>query len=189
VVGLLATPAFAEEASPPGPAPAAPPEPLAECLDTSKSGRKQAVEDEFCLESHERIGPLSVELGQKQVMAALPCPVTKGKEVYWDATGDYNQKWSFPACGIILDMISSAKGGPKVVGNIVAVAPSRLATSTGIHIGSTEEEVLTAYGPFLDREETHRGKTIVAGSLYGGLIFDITNGRVSKIFLGAVSRN
>jgi hypothetical protein len=197
VIGLLAAPALAEEASPPRPVPAAAAKPLAECLDTSESGRKRAIVDEFCLVSHERIGPLSIHLGQKQVMAALSCPVTKGKEVYWGATGDYNQEWTFPACGIILDMMSDAKGGPKVVRTIVAVAPSRLATSTGIHIGSTEEEVLTAYGPFLnreeaqllDREETQRGKTIVAGSVYGGLIVDITKGRVSKMFLGAASEN
>jgi hypothetical protein len=120
-------------------------------------------------------------------MAALSCPVSKGKEEFWYATGEYNQPWSFPACGITLDMTSSAKGGPKVVRNIVAVAPSRLATSTGIHVGSTEDEVLTAYGPFLDRESTERGRTIVAGSIYGGLIVSITNGRVSEIFLGAAA--
>jgi hypothetical protein len=67
-------------------------------------------------------------------------------------------------------MTSSAKGGPKVVRNIVAVAPSRLATSTEIHVGSTEDEVLTACGPFLDRESTQSGKMIVAGSIYGGLM-------------------
>jgi hypothetical protein len=187
VIGLLAAPALAEEAPPPGPAAAAPAGPLAECLDTSESGHKQAIEDEFCLESHERIGSLSIGLGQKQVMAALSCPVSKGKEEFWDATADYNQPWSFPACGITLNMTSSAKGGPKVVRNIEAVAPSRLATSTGIHVGSTEDEVLTAYGPFLDRESTERGRTIVAGSIYGGLIVSITNGRVSEIFLGAAA--
>jgi hypothetical protein len=67
-------------------------------------------------------------------------------------------------------MSSSAKGGPKVVRNIVAVAPSRLATSTGIYVGSTEDDILTAYGPFLDRESTQSGKMIVAGSIYGGLM-------------------
>lgn len=189
-VSLFAAPvsAAAEEAAPPAP-PAATTaaEPLAECLEASKSGRKRAVDDEFCLLRYERIGPLSIGIGQKEVMSALSCPVTKGKDTFSEATGDYTQKWSFPDCGINIEMVSSGKGGAKVVATIVAFAPSAFATSTGIHIGSTEEEVLTAYGPFLDRGATRRGKTIVAGSIYGGLIISIAGGVVSEIFLGAAA--
>lgn len=184
-IGLLAAPALAEEAPPSDPAAVV--DPLAECLAPTKSGRKPAIEDEFCLLRLERLGSLSMGIGEKDTLAALSCPVSKGKETFSDATGDYNQKWSFPACGVDLTMASSKKGGAKVVTSIVVFAPSTLATAKGIHVGSTEEEVLAAYGPFLDRGATRRGKTIVVGSIYGGMIISIADGKVSEIFLGAAA--
>lgn len=162
-------------------------DPLAECLAPGKSGRKTFIEDEFCLLRMERLGTLSIGIGEKEALAALPCPVSKGKEEFSEATSDYNQKWSFPACGVNLTMASSAKGGPKVVTSIVIFAPSTLATTRGIHIGSTEEEVLAAYAPFVDRGAGQRGKTIVAGSIYGGMIISIADSKVSEIFLGAAA--
>ncbi len=84
-------------------------------------------------------------------------------------------------------MAASSKRGPKVVTSIVVASPSTLTTSKGIQIGSTEEEVLTAYAPFLDRGASRRGKTVVAGSIYGGLIISIADGKVSEIFLGAAA--
>lgn len=185
-IGLLAGPALAEDA-PPADAAAANPDPLAECLATSKSGRKQTTDDEFCLMRLEHLGALSIGIGEKDALAALNCPVSRGKDLFSEATGDYTQKWSFPACGVDLTMTASSKRGPKVVTSIVVAAPSTLATSKGIHIGSTEDEVLTAYGPFLDRGASRRGKTVVAGSIYGGLIVSIADGKVSEIFLGAAA--
>jgi hypothetical protein len=188
---LLATPARAADPPAVEPAtsadPATPPDPLAECLAPTKSGRKPAIEDEFCLLRLERIGHLSIGIGEKEAIAALSCPVSKGKNAFSDATGDYDQKWSFPACGVDLTMSSSSRSGPKVVTAIVVAAPSTLTTTKGIGIGSTEEEVLAAYGPLLDRGATRRGKTVVAGSIYGGMIISIAEGKVSEIFLGAIA--
>lgn len=191
VAGLLAIPAHATEPPAADPAvtaePTAPAEPLAECLAPTKSGRKAAIEDEFCLLRLERIGHLSIGIGEKEAIAALSCPVSKGKNAFSEATGDYDQKWSFPACGVDLTMSSSSRGGPKVVTAIVVAAPSTLTTTKGVGIGSTEDDVLAAYGPFLDRGASRRGKTIVAGSIYGGLIISIADSKVSEIFLGAIA--
>lgn len=185
-LGLLAGPAFAEDTPPAGQAEAAP-DPLAECLTTSKSGRQVPTDDEFCLMRLEHLGAVSIGIGEKDALAALRCPVSKGKDQFSEATGDYTQKWSFPACGVDLTMAASSKRGPKVVTSIVVASPSTLTTSKGIQIGSTEEEVLTAYAPFLDRGASRRGKTVVAGSIYGGLIISIADGKVSEIFLGAAA--
>ena len=165
--------------------PAASEDPLARCL--PQKGVKKRDLDEFCLLREERIGPLYIGLGEKEAVAAIPCPVSKGKETFLAATGDYGQKFSFPACGVELDMVSSAKGGAKSVTAIVISQPSQLATSRGIRVGSSEDEVMAAYQPFLDRGATRRGKTIVAGSIYGGLIISLAQGRVNEIFLGAVA--
>ncbi len=160
-------------------------DPLAQCV--PQKGVKKRDLDEFCLLREERIGPLYIGLGEKDAVAAIPCPVSKGKESFLEATDDWGQKLSFPACGIELDMVSSTKGGSKSITAIVVSQPSELATSRGIRVGSTEDEVMTAYQPFLDRSATRRGKTVVAGSIYGGLIISIAQGKVSEIFLGAVA--
>lgn len=158
---------------------------LAACL--PQKGQKKRDFDEFCLLREERVGSLHIGLGEKDALAAIPCPVSKGKVVDLAATGDYGQKWSFPACGIELDMVSSSKGGPKTIAAIVIAQPSSLVTSRGIGIDASEEDVLAAYQPFLDRGATRRGKTIVAGSIYGGLIISLAQGKVTEIFLGAVA--
>ena len=68
---------------------------------------------------------------------------------------------------------------------ITAVAPSKLATARGITIGSTEDAVKKAYGSVRDKENSEAGKTFVAGSIYGGVIFRFEGGKVSEIFIGA----
>ena len=176
--------AGAEPAAPDAASPAAV-DPLAKCL--PQKGVKKRDLDEFCLLREERIGPLYIGLGEKEAVAAIPCPLSRGKETFLPATDDWGQKLSFPACGIELDMVSSVKGGAKSITAIVVSQPWQLATSRGIRVGSTDEEVMAAYQPFLDRGATRRGKTIVAGSIYGGLIISIAQGRVSEIFLGAVA--
>lgn len=181
----IASPPAVDAAEPPPAAEAAAGEPLAACL--PKKGQRKRDIDEFCLLREERIGSLYIGLGEKEALAAIPCPVNKGKETYLAATGDYGQKWSFPACGVELDMVSGAKGGPKTITAIVVSQPSTLVTSRGIGIGASEDDVLGAYQPFLDRSTTRRGRTIVAGSIYGGLIVSLAQGKVNEIFLGAVA--
>jgi hypothetical protein len=177
-----AAPGLPSAEAPPGEA-ALPSDPLAACLPTR--GRKRAIEYEFCLLRHEKVGELAIGVGEKDALAAVSCPLTRGKETFLAATGDYGQKWAFPACGVELQMVSSGKGGPKVISSIVVSAPSTLTTTKGIRIGSAEEEVLAAYGPFIDKGASRRGKTIIAGSIYGGLILSLSQGKVDEIFLGA----
>jgi hypothetical protein len=112
----------------------------------------------------------------------------EGKEIFEGATGDYVQKWKYPDCGIVLKMSSERKGGAKVVESVSVSAPSTLVTTGGIHIGSTEREVINAYGRYRDPEEpAKKGKQFVAGSIYDGMICDLQDGRVVRIFLGAAA--
>lgn len=136
----------------------------------------------------ERIGQLRLGLMEKDVPANLPCKPQKGKDVLQAATGEYVQTWKYPECGIVLEMSSERKGGAKLVAAITLTAPGKLATGRGILIGSTEAEVIKAYGRYRDPQEpAEKGKQFVAGSIYDGMIFDFKAGRVVRIFLGAAA--
>lgn len=82
-------------------------------------------------------------------------------------------------------MSSAQKGGSKSVDGITVTSPSVLKTKRGIQIGSTEKAVTKAYGRDKNTEDSVPKETFVAGSLYGGLIFNFKNNRVTEIFLGA----
>ena len=130
-----------------------------------------------------------IKLGRKaaEVAALIGKPDSKGKDTEWDAIGEWVQEWRFKSQGLTLNMSSKSQGGAKTVLMITAGAPSKLATARGIHIGSTIAEVTKAYGKVQDREQSVSGKTFVAGSVYGGVIFTFTGGKVSQIFIGAAA--
>jgi len=144
-----------------------------------------AADDEFL--EKEALG--KIKLGQKaaDVTALLGKPDSKGKDTEWDAIGEWVQEWRFKSHGLVLNMASKSKAGAKTVLTITATAPSKLATARGIRIGSTIAEVTKAYGKVQDKEQSDPGKTFVAGSIYGGVIFTFTDGKVSQIFIGAAA--
>jgi hypothetical protein len=83
-------------------------------------------------------------------------------------------------------MVAAQTGAPKSIASIVLTTPSRLSTTRGIRIGSTAKAVMKAYKAEWERESS-KPDIFVAGSIYGGLIFNFQNGKVSKIFLGAAA--
>lgn len=148
------------------------------------AGSLRAADDPSTKDS---LGTLA--LGQKQaaVIKALGQPKSKGKDIEWEAIGEHVQEWNYPAQGISLNMASIKEGGSKKVLSISAEAGCNLATARGIKIGSTEAEVRKAYGKLEDKESGEAGKIFVAGSMYGGVIFHFTKGKVSEIFIGAAA--
>jgi hypothetical protein len=142
--------------------------------------------DESALDN-EVLGKL--KLGQKavEVVALLGKPESKGEDTEWAATGEWVQEWRFAKQGLTLNLASEKKGGAKSVLTITAEAPFPLATARGIRIGSTSAEVTQAYADVQDKEQSEPGKTFVAGSIYGGVIFTFTKGKVSQIFIGAAA--
>ena len=135
----------------------------------------------------EALGKL--KLGQKaaNVTKLIGEPDGKGKDTEWGATGEWVQELRFKKLGLHLSLASEKKGGAKSVLSITAEAPCSLATERGIRIGSTSTEVNRAYGDVRDKEQSEPGKTFVAGSIYGGVIFSFTGGKVSQIFIGAAA--
>ena len=135
----------------------------------------------------EALGKIS--LGQKAdaLGAQAGKPESKGKDVLWEAIGEWVQEWRFPAQGLTVQMSSVKKGGAKSVLSLSAESPCKLATSRGIKIGSTEAEVTKAYRDVRNAEQSIAGQTFVAGSIYGGAIFTIKAGKIVQIFIGAAA--
>jgi hypothetical protein len=131
----------------------------------------------------------SLKLGQsaEAVTKALGKPKSKGKDVEWEAIGQWVQEWHFPMQGLTLAMNSEKKGGAKTILNITAEAPCELATSRGIRIGSPEATLAKFYRDVWNKEEGEPGKLFVAGSVYGGVMFHLKDGKVAQIFIGAAA--
>ena len=138
----------------------------------------------------ENLGGLKLDLSAKAVLEKLGKPEKQGKVVLQGADDMYVQAWSYPSKGLKLTMTSSKKTGPKTVASFTAVAPCKSATAKGIAMGSPESAVRKAYGAFENKEESKQlGKadSFVAGSIYGGIIFDFSGGKVTSIFFGAAA--
>lgn len=74
-----------------------------------------------------------------------------------------------------------------MIESITLTSPCTLATKQGIRIGSTEQEVRKAYRKDWNREDSASSENFVAGSIYGGIIFQFQDGKVTRIFLGAAA--
>ena len=145
------------------------------------------AEDEFSLLREEQIGTLRIDLPEQEVKKMIRCALKRGPEKLWGADGAYHQTWEYAGCGITLGMVSEKKGAPKSIESITLVSPSNLSTKRGIRIGSTEQEVMDAYKPYRNKEDSKSFNIFVAGSVYGGLMFNFQNGKVKRIFLGAAA--
>jgi hypothetical protein len=142
--------------------------------------------DEFSWEK-EQIGKLHIGLSETEVRQIIPGKPTRGAEKWWGADGQYHQEWQYPDGRITLGMVSKKKGGLKSIESLTITSPSILQTQRGIRIGSTEAEVVQAYGRVQNVEESRPGEFFVAGSIFGGVMFDFQQGRVSRIFIGAAA--
>ncbi len=135
--------------------------------------------------SVEALGDLTIGMTQEKAISSLGKPAAKKKAVLLEATGDWYSEYTWPAQGLALGMISASPNGPWTVGNIHAEAPCRLSTKAKIHIGSFEADLAKAYRDSRSKDDSVPGETFVAGSIYGGIIFEINAGVVTSIFFGA----
>lgn len=146
-----------------------------------KAPEKRPTADEqteagFKLMKTELLGKLRFEMKASEVVKAYGKATAKGKMENWEGVGLYVQRWDYPELGVELQTVYMIK----------ATKRCKLSTTHGIHIGSTEKEVAKAYGK-LRGEESEAGKTFIAGSTVGGVIFGFKDGKVVDIFIGAAS--
>lgn len=137
--------------------------------------------------SGERLGKITLGQKAEAVLQLFGKPHSKGKDNFWEATGEWVQEWRFPNHGLTLAMASGKKGGAKTVSSITSAAGCTLATARGIKVGSSEANVRKAYGNVEAKTESQPGESFVAGSIYGGVIFTFKSGKVTSIFIGAAA--
>jgi hypothetical protein len=136
----------------------------------------------------ESLGGLRLGLPEKDVVKLLGPPANRGELVFQEADGNYVQDWHYPNKGIELLMSAGEKkSGVKTIANITASAPCTFATRKGIKIGDAESAARKAYAEHVDRETRADHGILVVGSIYGGIIFNFTKGKVSRIFFGAAA--
>lgn len=135
----------------------------------------------------ERLGELRLELPEKDVLKLLGKPEKQSKTILQEADGMYVQTWSYPAKGLEFTMSAEKKAGPKTIASMTAFPPCSFSTKKGIKIGSPEAETRKAYASWADKESASEKGTFVAGSVYGGIIFNFAKGKVSRIFFGAAA--
>jgi hypothetical protein len=135
----------------------------------------------------ERLGEFKIGSSAARIMENLGSPKTKSKTVFSEADGLYRQSWYYPKPGIVFQMATENETDKPKVASIKLTRPSKLETDRGITIGDSYDKVVRAYGAYQDQENSVPFKRLVAGSIYGGLIFSFRNGRVVEIFLGAAA--
>ena len=143
--------------------------------------------DEFALLKTERIGPLRIGLPEGEVERSIACQLRRGPVTRWEADGDYHQEWAYPDCGITLDMGTATPKNRQTIRAITLTRPSPWKTRRGIGIGGTEREAMAAYGHDRELETSVPGKRLVAGTVYGGLVFTFHRGRVTRSCRGAAA--
>lgn len=138
----------------------------------------------FKLMDRETVGGLKRGMTDKSVVSLLGEAQEKTEILVWGADGLKHQTWKYEAKGIELDL-TGEQGSQKV--NMIHIRrPCELKTSRDIGIGSKKEDVEKKYRSEIGKEYSNE-TAIVAGTVYGGIIFEIKDGLVESIFIGAAA--
>lgn len=139
------------------------------------------------LMSQESLGDLQVGMSAEELLTQLGEPDNKGEIQLWAADGQFYHSWSYPQQGLQVTL-SSPKGTDDLrIASLTIQSPSHLQTQRNIGIGDSWDSVETAYSDFIEADTTDAYDQLVAGSIYGGVIFSFRNGQVTQIFLGAAA--
>jgi hypothetical protein len=145
-------------------------------------------EEEGDLMTTERIGPLKIGKTALEIQKEIGNPEQRTKFEISPVDGLNHQTWTYDKQGIELGMIKDDQGA--IILNSYKIYVSCIyETSRGIHLGSLDTEVLENYKNYIasDDHEAEDDASIIAGSVYGGVIFEITAGVVTRIYVGAAA--
>ena len=120
-----------------------------------------------------------------QVEKALGKPEAKSKVELWGADGLEHQTWTYKKKGLMIGF-SKEKGESQKVFSVQLTSPSKLKTSKGIGLGSDKKAILKAYASLIEAPDQDP-ETIIVGSAYGGIVFNLKKDKVTSIFIGAVA--
>ena len=141
------------------------------------------AEQDFSISS-ESIGGLSLGLDEAAVTGILGQPDEATDPEEWGSDGLMHKNFTYKDLGIDIGLVDNS--GAFVIFSVSVTAPYDGATSEGIRIGSTEAEVVAAYGNHINTEDSAvLENSIVVGSIFEGLVFNMASGSVETMFLGA----
>jgi len=136
--------------------------------------------------ANESVGGLKTGISADEAEKIAGAADVKSKPEKWEADGMTHQNRTYKKKGIVLDFLIVEKKAS--VSSIEINKSCELKTSRNIGIGSERKEVEKAYANEIDPEASSADDSrIVAGSVYGGIIFNFEKGRVSSIFIGAAA--
>lgn len=133
----------------------------------------------------ETFGPVKIGQHYKDMVVAIGEPETKSSAQLWAADGMMHETWNYNSKGLSIALVSEeTNASEKSIFSITAIKPSEYKTRANTGVGSSENEIKAAYLRDID-SSLSSAEQIVVGSVYGGIIFDLKNGKATKVFLGA----
>ena len=132
----------------------------------------------------EPLGPVRHFMTEAQVKKAAGAPTATGEPYYaGEATADWQKDWQYGDATVTF--YGDTKTGPKWILRTIHVSgTSRWKTKRGIGVGATRARVEKTYAKTKDKESSN-DEHLVAGSVYGGILFTFEAGTVKSIFVGA----
>jgi hypothetical protein len=137
----------------------------------------------FELMDKEKLGDISLGLPYNEIIDKLGEPEEKTEPEIFGADGEYHQTLIYNTKGIELDLIGEGEKNRKI-NRILISSPCNFKTIRGVGIGSNYKDVELKYKEEIDPKFLD-SVSIVAGSIYGGLMFRFENNTVKTIFIGA----
>lgn len=138
----------------------------------------------FELLKSESIGELKIGLTALKTKQLIGEPEERSKAEEWEADGEIHQNWIYKKEGITLEMIGDSTS--QLINTISIVAPCKFKTLKQIGIGSSKDEVLKGYDMAIDKS-AGIADNILVGTVYGGLMFNMENEKVTSVFIGAMA--
>jgi hypothetical protein len=166
-------------------------------LETNETLQSEGFEGEdlsdigWELMKNESFGAVKIDMDTATVIGLIGEPTTKTQEEFWGADGGIHNNWSYPNLGLTLNMVifETSPDEEEQVKQIFGMTLNdmgKFCTAKSICIGATPEEVKSAYKVELGNgvlEDDY----LVAGTVYGGLIFTFEKGYLVEMFLGAAA--
>lgn len=140
----------------------------------------------------ESLNGVKINMAESDVVRLLGQPESVTPETLNEAFGLYFTDYMYQGGRMVVTLSTETPGGPKTVVVARAEAGANVSTFGGIMMGDGLNELRTVYAEYEDREEspvpnspTNDSYNYVVGSIYGGVIFQVTNGKVDHMILGA----
>lgn len=139
----------------------------------------------------ETFGEIKLGMDSVSITKIIGPPDSATAITYWDADGGYHNEWFYQKLGLTIGMNRvpdhpDNKYKECLSDRMTLTSPSKLYTTRRIRIGSSRRTVLSNYKLAIT-DTLSSNNNLVAGTVYGGLMFQLEQDTVVRIFLGAAA--